>query len=120
MPVGTGLKRACGRIRAEWSCLRRKAMSHLNYQPAIVSHNSSVSPSLFREKFLEGFADLIKGSRTLRQIVPACIRAGFSRSDLVQWGVDAGYSAAHVRSVISKILCRSGVRERRPGGGRRT
>jgi len=86
----------------------------------IVSHNTLSSASELREQFVEGFADLANGSRTLRQVVPACIGgAGFSRKELVLWGVEAGHSASHVRSVIRRILCRSGVRQRKRGAGRR-
>jgi hypothetical protein len=38
---------------------------------------------------------------------------------LVEWGVDAGYERKYVSGVLSRILCSTGQRKRKTGGGRK-
>jgi len=59
-------------------------------------------------------------SGALRQTVQALVRLGIRRELLLAWAVAAG----HERKYVGKLLCECfsalGIRQRRPGAGRRT
>src|SRR5206468_7574360 len=58
-------------------------------------------------------------SFNLSRIVLALIRAGVSRGTCVLWAVECGFSKAGARSLLSRLLCEAGLRERKPGAGRK-
>src|SRR5207245_2520949 len=47
------------------------------------------------------------------------VDAGTTRPDLISWAVEAGYNAGTIRTLISKLLCKKGRRQRKVGAGRK-
>jgi len=89
--------------------------------PLILSQNKDVSDvHQLKQEFIESLATFSKPSETLRCLVQRLLSAGHSRKDLIQWAVDAGYAQQYVRSLLSAVLVKAGVRARKTGAGRRT
>lgn len=57
---------------------------------------------------------------TLRQTVRSLTRAGVRRDLLLAWAVAAGHDRKYIAKVLSECLTALGLRQRRPGAGRRT
>ena len=72
-----------------------------------------------KKKFLECFAYRSSGATALQGVVKWLIGQGISRKTLVAWAVQAGYTQGTVASLLSRIFCALGLRERRPGAGRK-
>ena len=88
--------------------------------PLILSQNKDVSDiAQLKKEFIESLAIFSKPSETLSGVVQSLLSAGHSRKDLIQWAVDAGYVRPYVRSLLSAVLVKAGVRARKTGAGRR-
>lgn len=72
-----------------------------------------------KERYLRCFGVRTDNAAALQQIVKGLIDKGVSRQTLVSWAVQAGYTKGYVSSLLSRILCSIGLRERRPGAGRK-
>jgi hypothetical protein len=72
-----------------------------------------------KEKYLRCFGVRTDIAAALQEIVKGLIEGGVSRKTLVGWAVQAGYTKGYVSSLLSRILCSIGLRERRAGAGRR-
>jgi hypothetical protein len=72
-----------------------------------------------KEKYLRCFGVRTDNAAALQEIVKGLIDEGVSRKTLVGWAVQAGYSKGYVSSLLSRVLCSIGLRERRAGAGRR-
>jgi hypothetical protein len=70
-------------------------------------------------RYLATLAELSGGVATLRQIVNQLVELNVSRSELIRWAAEAGHNERSVRTLVSRLLCGSGIREREPGAGRR-
>ena len=57
---------------------------------------------------------------TFRRTVQALLRLGVRRELLLAWAVAAGHDRKYVAKLLSECLTALGIRQRRPGGGRRT
>src|SRR5437016_5218463 len=89
-------------------------------RPILLHNNHPLSRDDLKGEYLASWATIHKGTASLRTSAIDLIHLGAKRSDLVRWAVSKGYDEKHVRSVLSKLLCRLGTRERNPGAGRRT
>lgn len=72
-----------------------------------------------KAKYLCCFGVRTDNAAALQEIVKGLIDGGISRKTLVGWAVQAGYSKGYVSSLLSRILCSIGLRERRAGAGRK-
>jgi hypothetical protein len=76
-------------------------------------------PAALKRKYLQCFKVSTTNAATWQETVRSLLDQGVSRDDLVNWGVDAGYPRATVSSMLSRILCAIGLRERGKGAGRK-
>ena len=53
----------------------------------------------------------------LRQSIGNLVALGVTRSTLRLWAVDAGYASASISSLLSRVFCSLGLRERKAGAG---
>jgi hypothetical protein len=81
--------------------------------------SKSVDRQTLKRKYLECFNVRTTNAATWREVVTSLISRGVARETLVSWGVDAGYPKITVSSMLSRILCSIGLRERREGAGRK-
>jgi hypothetical protein len=79
----------------------------------------SVDRQTLKRKYLECFNVRTTNAATWREAVTTLIDCGVSRDTLINWGVYAGYPKITVSSMLSRILCSIGLRERREGAGRK-
>ena len=78
-----------------------------------------VSPREIKHNYLHCFGVRAGNTAALTQVVKVLVEQGVSRATLMDWAVGAGHSRATVASVLSRILCALGWRERREGAGRK-
>jgi hypothetical protein len=86
--------------------------------------NANVCPiiadtPILKQQYIDALASLCANGSSLRKIVTALIERGVPKRLLVDWAEEAGYSRSHIQSLLSRILCGAGQRERKPGAGRR-
>jgi len=72
-----------------------------------------------KKEFLKRIGARATNAAALQGVVKRLIERGVSRDILVAWGVHAGYPRTNVSSMLSRILCAIGLRERRAGAGRK-
>jgi len=72
-----------------------------------------------KEEYVSGLSAIATSETALSTVIPRLLALGVTRRALVRWGVEAGHTEKHVRSVLSRILCAAGHRRRKPGAGRR-
>src|SRR5437016_370114 len=70
-----------------------------------------------KANYLQSLDTLDSNITGLRQAVSALMDAGVTKPLLMKWAAEAGYDKGHVRTILSKILCDSGARTRKPGAG---
>jgi hypothetical protein len=70
-------------------------------------------------QYQECFRARLAGEAKLPGIIGSLARLGVLRQTLVRWAVEAGCTESYARSLLSKILCALGLRQRRPGAGRK-
>ena len=81
---------------------------------------SPLNTPILKAKYLECFgARASNTATTLRETVKDLADRGISRRTLVAWAVQAGYTKAYVSSLLSRIFCALGLRDRRVGAGRK-
>ncbi len=73
-----------------------------------------------KQKYIECFDIHTKNVTTWLEVVTVLMDRGCSRAMLLNWGVEAGYDRDYVSGVLSRILCSTGRRERKKGGGRKS
>ena len=73
-----------------------------------------------KEKYLACFDTRSSNTAQMVEAVKGLVRLGISRKILVRWAVGAGYNLSHVRSLLSRIFCALGLRERAAGAGRKS
>ncbi|SPE50630.1 hypothetical protein SBV1_1180024 [Verrucomicrobia bacterium] len=82
---------------------------------------AELSAAALRKTYLACLGPRALGSTAkLAQIIGALVRRGATRATLVRWAVEAGCSEKYVRSLLSRIFIRLGLRRRRRGAGRRS
>src|SRR6266704_3067255 len=79
----------------------------------------SASEETLKQDYLACLASLSSTAVTLKRVVNELIDLGLTRQNLLQWAVDRGYNKPHVQSLLSKLLCHRGWRQRKPGAGRK-
>jgi hypothetical protein len=72
-----------------------------------------------KKKFLQCMGFRTTNATALREVVKGLVDQGVSRKTLVLWALQAGYTKAYVSSLLSRILCAIGFRERLAGAGRK-
>jgi hypothetical protein len=80
---------------------------------------TALDPKTLKKKYLRCFGVRTDNAAALQEIVKGLIDGGVSRKTLVSWAVRAGYSKGYVSSLLSRVLCSIGLRERRAGAGRK-
>ena len=76
-------------------------------------------PKALKQKYLECFEVHTTSAVTWRQTVHELVAQGCTREDLIEWAVQAGHSRRTVSSLLSRIFCSLGIRERDVGAGRK-
>ena len=82
--------------------------------------SSLLRTQALKETYLSCLSRLSKIGLTLRQVVNELIDGGATRGDLICWAVEAGHNKRTIGTLISKLLCGKGRRQRKSGGGRKT
>lgn len=72
-----------------------------------------------KEQFLQCFGVRTDNTAVLQGVVRSLIDQGVPRQTLVKWAVEAGYRKSYVSSLLSRIFVSLGMRERKPGAGRK-
>jgi hypothetical protein len=72
-----------------------------------------------KEKYLACFGARSSNAVAMVEAVKGLVQLGVTRKSLVQWATAAGYDIASVRSLLSRIFCALGFRERAAGAGRK-
>ena len=72
-----------------------------------------------KEQYQKCFQARQTGEASLPGIIDSLLRLGVRRQTLLRWAKESGCSESYARSLLSKILCALGLRERRPGAGRK-
>jgi hypothetical protein len=80
---------------------------------------ASQDSRVLKQRFLQCFAVRSTNTETLRQVIRELLNLGMVRKTLVRWAIEAGYNCASVRSLLSRIFCALGLRERAKGAGRK-
>jgi hypothetical protein len=83
------------------------------------SKRNGLEVPALKKRFLQCFGERNANSAAMQETVRRLADLGVSRKALVGLGVRAGWSKASVSSVLSRIFCALGLRERRPGAGRK-
>ena len=76
-------------------------------------------PKALKQKYLECFEVHTPSAIPWRRTVVELVDQGFTREDLINWAVYAGHSRRTVSSLLSRIFCSLGIRERDVGAGRK-
>jgi len=72
-----------------------------------------------KSRYQSCFRSRRAGEAKLPGIIQPLLRLGVRRQTLLRWAVESGCSESYARSLLSKILCALGLRQRRPGAGRK-
>jgi hypothetical protein len=72
-----------------------------------------------KRKYLRCFGVRVINSTALQEAVQALIRQGVPRKTLVAWAVRQGTSKRAASTLLSRIFCALGLRERQAGAGRK-
>jgi hypothetical protein len=72
-----------------------------------------------KRRYLKCFKVRTTNMATWQKVVRGLVNQGVSRDVLINWGVDDGCSRTTVSSMLSRILCALGLRERAKGAGRK-
>ena len=96
-------------------------MNKLQLSDAVQSQDLRLftTPDL-KQAYLWCLSRLAESGATLRQVVNELVDAGTTRPDLISWAVEAGYNERTIRTLISKLLCKKGRRQRKLGAGRKS
>lgn len=70
-----------------------------------------------KKEFLACMSRIALGYRTLQDIILVLLDMDVTREEMVQWGVEAGYSESWVRTSIGAALIGIGERKRKAGSG---
>lgn len=71
-----------------------------------------------KQQYSDGLAaSLEAATAVLRPVIEKLLHFGIGRKTLTDWGVAAGYSRGYVKTLLSRLLCLAGARERKPGAG---
>jgi len=84
-----------------------------------LNQKNHLGSKALKERFLQRFGVRANNAAALQEIIRELIETGTTRTTLLAWAVEAGYSRAHISSVLSRIFVALGLRERKKGAGRR-
>lgn len=65
------------------------------------------------ETFIEALKTYSTADVGLFEAIIACSQAGYDRADMVEAGMEAGFSESYVRNVVSRVLIEKGERKRK-------
>ena len=85
----------------------------------MVANAASLDWQALRKQYLAYFPVRSSNLTALKDAVGGLVALGIDRRTLTEWAVNAGYSPGYVRSLLSRIFCALGLRERRAGAGRK-
>jgi hypothetical protein len=77
--------------------------------PLEICHNKEQ----LKGEFVACLADISRPSGTLREVIVRLAGLGVERKEFVRWAVEAGYRKGYARTLLSKVLCDAGLRQRR-------
>jgi len=72
-----------------------------------------------KARYLECFGTRASTGESLRETVRDLVELGVSRSTLIAWAMQTGCTKGYASSLVSRILCKLGLRKRRIGAGRK-
>ena len=81
--------------------------------------SNSKSREALRKAYLQCFGIRATNATVLQDTVRGLMQQGVSRKTLMIWAVETGYAKKSVSSLLSRILCSIGLRERQMGAGRK-
>jgi len=73
-----------------------------------------------KAKYLKCFGAGVNAAPTLREVIKELMDEGVPRPTLIRWAVQAGCTQSYASTLVSRVLCALGLRERRAGAGRKT
>jgi hypothetical protein len=76
-------------------------------------------PQALKREYLRCFGVRTTSTAALQEVVLDLIRQGVSRKTLALWAVRAGFGKRPVSSLLSRVFCALGLRQRRTGAGRK-
>ena len=85
----------------------------------IAENTNGLDRKALKQKYLECFGVRTTNMTAWQAAIKDLTEQGVSREMLVKWAVAAGYSKSYVSSLLSRILCSLGLRERGLGAGRK-
>ncbi len=80
---------------------------------------TAVDREALKREYLRCFGVRTTNTVALQEAVQNLIRQGVSRKTLVEWAVRAGFAKTSVSSLLSRVFCALGLRERQAGAGRK-
>jgi len=99
------------------NCSERPNVS--NHASPHATRNVLLTTQDLKEAYLSFLSRLSEAGVSLRQVVNDLVDAGATRRELISWAVEAGYNERTMRTLISKLLCKKGRRQRKIGAGRK-
>jgi hypothetical protein len=73
-----------------------------------------------KQDYLACLRSLTAGADSLRSVVNRLRALGVGRRTLIRWALEAGYAERYIRSLLSQIFAKAGLRMRKPGAGPKT
>jgi hypothetical protein len=70
-------------------------------------------------QYQQALARLSREGLRIARAAEALLDVGVTRQELEDWAVEWGYQRQSIRSVLSRLLCHRGQRQRRIGAGRK-
>ncbi|SRR6266446_790767 len=80
---------------------------------------AELDDAALKEEYLGHLAPISHAVAPFRLVVKALVGRGYSRKELLRWGVEAGHQWNYLRCLLSKAFIEAGIRVRRPGAGRK-
>lgn len=72
-----------------------------------------------KQRFVEALKADTTAQIRLTEAITAALAEDYDTDDLVEWGVEAGFSESYVRATVSRVLIAKGQRRREKGAGRK-
>jgi hypothetical protein len=94
-------------------------MNAKKHQTKVLKNRKPLGSGALKARYLQCFGARTNNAAALQGVVKNLIDEGIPRQTLVKWAVEASYSKGYVSSLLSRILVSLGMRERKPGAGRK-
>lgn len=82
--------------------------------------SSASALDVLKEQFMRCLGNLSKGGHNLRTAVHGLLERGVTKTLLLQWAIDAGFSEGYARTVLNRVLREEHGARRKSGAGPKT